>query len=116
MAHLTKQLLLSIPCTSHNTAQNNLHGPIPQELGSLQLYGELNLADNNLSGTVPQELAQLTQATQIYLNGNALEGSLEFMCEALEPTFQTSVLSELRADREEVECSCCLHRDDDGDV
>lgn len=81
----------------------------------MQFSGGLHLDGNNLTGTVPQELAQLTQATQIYLNDNDLKGSIEFMCDALKPTDapngmyknETSALSELYADRNKVECSCC---------
>lgn len=95
---------------------NKLHGTIPSELGKLtQLSGWLSLENNDLTGTVPKELAQLTQATWIYFNRNNLKGSIEFMCDALKPTDapngmyknETSDLSELYADRNKVECSCC---------
>ena len=92
----------------------------------MQLFGGLHLEGNNLTGTVPQELAQLAQATQIYLNDNDLEGSIEFMCDALKPTDapngmyknETGALSELYADGDKVECSCCSccsHVEDDKD-
>ena len=54
---------------------NELNGPIPAWLGSLDLEGLL-LAGSGLSGPIPAELGNLTDLTIIRLAGNRLSGCI----------------------------------------
>ena len=56
---------------------NKLIGAIPPELGNLSKLGTLWLADNNLSGTIPDELGKLVKVWQMSFRDNpSLSGSL----------------------------------------
>ena len=54
--------------------QNNLSGPIPPELGSLDKLTELVLWLNDLTGPIPPELGNLANLTSLNLFGNELVG------------------------------------------
>ena len=54
---------------------NNVTGPIPSELGSLQNLEELKLHANFLSSTIPNELGQLP-ISYLDMSSNNLEGNV----------------------------------------
>lgn len=56
--------------------QNNLEGPIPAELGSLDRLEALDFWNNRLNGTIPPELGQLSDLGTLWLAGNELTGSI----------------------------------------
>ena len=53
---------------------NNLHGPLPDELLQLIDLTVLNLADNHLTGSIPTDLGQLASLEALILKGNQLSG------------------------------------------
>eukprot|EP00903_Cladosiphon_okamuranus_P009878 g9383.t1 len=62
--------------TELDLSWNNLSGPIPQELGSLTALMELDLSLVQLSGPIPQELGRLTALTRLSLHSNKLKGPI----------------------------------------
>ena len=58
-----------------NLQLNRLTGPIPPELGNLDLY-QLLLDSNQLTGPIPPELASLTRLTHLALGSNQLTGPI----------------------------------------
>ena len=61
---------------SLNLAGNQLHGPIPPELGGLGHLEELRLDVNQLTGQIPAELGRLAHLTELYLYDNQLSGPI----------------------------------------
>ena len=55
---------------------NNLSGPIPPSLGSLESLRRLRLIGNRLTGPIPPELGGLANLEELWLHGNPLEGSV----------------------------------------
>ena len=55
-------------------SDNNLHGSIPADLGSLDDMAWLDLRRNRLSGSIPEALGDLDSLTHLYLAGNSLTG------------------------------------------
>ena len=53
---------------------NNLQGPLPDELLQLIDLTVLNLADNHLTGSIPTDLGQLASLEALILKGNQLSG------------------------------------------
>lgn len=53
---------------------NSLTGPLPAGLGQLQNLTQLTAAANNFSGTVPSSLSRLQQLQWLLLNDNQLTG------------------------------------------
>ena len=56
--------------------QNNLTGPIPAELGSLDELRSLNVVDNNLNGPIPPELGNLSKLAFLWMPYNDLSGAI----------------------------------------
>ena len=56
--------------------QNNLEGPIPTELGSLDRLQFLHLWNNELHGAVPPELGKLSNLGTLWLASNNLSGTI----------------------------------------
>ena len=55
---------------------NNLHGFIPPELGSLAKLNVLLLRWNDLAGPIPVQLGELSNLNTLWLNFNSLSGSI----------------------------------------
>lgn len=55
---------------------NNLAGPIPAELGSLDELESLSFYVNKLSGPIPTELGNLTNLGTLWLASNSLTGTI----------------------------------------
>ncbi|RZC63757.1 hypothetical protein C5167_025616 [Papaver somniferum] len=55
---------------------NNLSGPIPPCLGSIEFLTVLDLRGNNFQGSVPDTFPQTCSMVALNLNGNKLEGQL----------------------------------------
>ena len=55
---------------------NNLSGPLPAALGSLDKLEELILEDAGISGAIPPELGQLGNLTVLSLGSNSLTGPI----------------------------------------
>lgn len=55
---------------------NNLIGPLPQSLGSLENLQRLSLASNQLSGAIPATLGELEKLTFLDLSNNQLSDAL----------------------------------------
>ena len=56
--------------------QNNLEGPIPAELGSLDELETLSFWSNKLNGAIPSELGKLNNLETLWLAGNDLSGAI----------------------------------------
>ncbi|KAI3879982.1 hypothetical protein MKX03_020390 [Papaver bracteatum] len=59
-----------------NLSYNNLSGPIPPCLGSLEFLTVLDLRGNNFHGIVPDTFPQTCSIGALNLNGNKLEGHI----------------------------------------
>ncbi|KAK9665339.1 hypothetical protein RND81_14G105500 [Saponaria officinalis] len=57
-------------------SNNNLQGPIPDEISSLAGLVFLNLSQNNLSGGIPSRIGQLTSLEFLDLSHNRLSGQI----------------------------------------
>ncbi|KAK9663666.1 hypothetical protein RND81_O266400 [Saponaria officinalis] len=57
-------------------SNNNLQGPIPNEISSLAGLVFLNLSQNNLSGGIPSGIGQLTSLEFLDLSHNRLSGEI----------------------------------------
>lgn len=55
---------------------NNLSGPIPPEIGQLEILSTLTAVNNNLTGPIPPEIGQLINLESLTLSLNNLSGSL----------------------------------------
>lgn len=55
---------------------NELTGTIPPELGNLDHLTRLYLDGNNLTGTIPPELGNLSRLSRLYLDRNGLTGTI----------------------------------------
>uniref|UniRef100_A0ACD5WS40 Uncharacterized protein n=1 Tax=Avena sativa TaxID=4498 RepID=A0ACD5WS40_AVESA len=68
--------LFSIPSLSLglDLSNNNLIGPIPQEVGKLITLGIFNVSNNKLSGDLPSELGQCVQLQSLQMESNMLNG------------------------------------------
>ncbi|ORX43956.1 L domain-like protein [Piromyces finnis] len=58
-----------------NLSNNNLTGPIPQELGKLSNI-EIILSNNTLTGPIPQEFGNLSKLKTLSLSNNTLSGPI----------------------------------------
>lgn len=56
--------------------KNNLHGPIPSELGRLGSLEHLALGENDLSGKIPPELGNLSNLRGLHLQLSRLAGPI----------------------------------------
>ena len=56
--------------------QNNLRGPLPEEIGKLKKLRDLVLIFNELSGELPTSLGNLTELVFLDLQWNALSGGI----------------------------------------
>jgi hypothetical protein len=59
-----------------NLPENNLVGPLPEEIGDMNQLRVLNLFSNTLTGTLPTALMSLDTVTFLHLGNNALEGEI----------------------------------------
>ncbi|KAF7013591.1 hypothetical protein CFC21_027660 [Triticum aestivum] len=57
-------------------SNNNLTGPIPQEVGNLITLGLLDVSNNKLSGGLPSELGRCVTLLSLQMEGNMLSGSI----------------------------------------
>ncbi|CAN0345282.1 unnamed protein product, partial [Ectocarpus sp. 12 AP-2014] len=62
---------------------NNLHGPIPEALGTLNELTHLSMNGNQLTGSIPRELAGLGKLQILQLDGNKLTGPIPAALQAL---------------------------------
>jgi Leucine-rich repeat (LRR) protein len=62
--------------TSIDVSNNNLDGPIPEELGELKSLYVLNLSHNALTGQIPPSLGNLTMLESLDLSSNKLTGEI----------------------------------------
>jgi Leucine-rich repeat (LRR) protein len=72
-----------VTCTAAGTSvtklllsQNNLTGPIPQEIGDLVALTDLNFYFNRLSGAIPSSLGNLTNLVYLNLYLNQMSGAI----------------------------------------
>ncbi|KAJ4782562.1 Leucine-rich repeat receptor-like protein kinase family protein [Rhynchospora pubera] len=54
----------------------NIHGEIPDDIGTLRNLQVLNLKTNNLTGAIPDTVSKLSKLTYLDLTGNHLTGSI----------------------------------------
>ncbi|XP_038977498.1 receptor-like protein EIX2 [Phoenix dactylifera] len=75
---LFRATLPSLPSTlPHvNLQQNNLSGPLPNQIGALQSLGYLDLGLNLLDGSIPASLGKLSALYYLNLAANSLAGAL----------------------------------------
>jgi hypothetical protein len=59
-----------------DVSQNNLSGPIPSELGNLQMLMFANLSHNQFSGGIPTSIASMRSLSVFDVSYNILEGPL----------------------------------------
>ena len=59
-----------------NLSNNHLTGPIPVELGKMEMVLAIDLSMNNLSSTIPSQLGSCIELEFLNLSSNHLEGSL----------------------------------------
>ncbi len=57
-----------------NLSNNNINGPIPPDIGDLCDAEAINLCCNQMEGLVPGELAMMSNVDTLILNDNMLEG------------------------------------------
>ncbi|KAK4582396.1 hypothetical protein RGQ29_025537 [Quercus rubra] len=62
--------------TAIDISNNNLDGPIPEEIGKLKSLVVLNLSHNALTGHIPPFLGNLTQLESLDLSSNKLTGEI----------------------------------------
>ncbi len=55
---------------------NNIDGEIPEWLGSMELMQQLDLSGNQFTGPIPSDLGNLTQLEWLDLSGNQLDGEI----------------------------------------
>lgn len=84
----TNWLSTSTPCTWFGVTcsegaitelslpQNNLSGPLPVEIGTLDHLTALDLSGNNLQGPLPSTLGNLSHLTSVDLSANAFTGQV----------------------------------------
>jgi len=56
--------------------QNNLHGDLPDSLGSLRYLRSLDISENALIGSFPTSISQLVDLSHLYASNAGLAGSL----------------------------------------
>ncbi|XP_072978699.1 receptor kinase-like protein Xa21 [Typha angustifolia] len=61
---------------SLDLSNNQLHGLVPHELGSLSHLKLLNLSFNSLEGSIPASISNCTYLQNLHLNSNHLRGSI----------------------------------------
>ncbi|KAK4582391.1 hypothetical protein RGQ29_025532 [Quercus rubra] len=62
--------------TAIDISNNNLDGPIPEEIGKIKSLVVLNLSHNALTGHIPPFLGNLTQLESLDLSSNKLTGEI----------------------------------------
>ncbi|GKV49182.1 hypothetical protein SLEP1_g55945 [Rubroshorea leprosula] len=62
--------------TTIDFSSNQFHGPIPEELGELNLLRGLNLSHNSLTRQIPSSLGKLAELESLDLSSNKLEGGI----------------------------------------
>lgn len=62
--------------TRINKVNNNLAGPIPEEIGNLTNLQHLDLSTNYLTGSIPASIEKLTKLDTWMTSGNNLTGSI----------------------------------------
>lgn len=60
---------------------NNLHGTIPDEIGSLHKLKVLSLSNNHLYGELPPHMNFLNDLERVFLQKNKITGVLSFICD-----------------------------------
>ncbi|KAH9618377.1 hypothetical protein KSS87_000825 [Heliosperma pusillum] len=67
---------LSFICLTRELNDNKLTGHIPSELGKLTDLFDLNIANNNLEGPIPENLSSCANLNSLNLHGNKLNGTI----------------------------------------
>lgn len=80
-----------------NLSNNNLTGPLPEELAKSQYLQFLGVSNNKLSGTIPAAFGKCTMLGALVLNDNAFTGELS------EALFKPTYLSEIRLGNNQLE-------------
>ncbi|KAI2496283.1 hypothetical protein MHU86_18240 [Fragilaria crotonensis] len=81
-------------------SHNRFIGTIPPSFERLSLLTYLTFSDNKMTGSIPSSLASLTNLTGLLFDQNAFTGSIaSSMC---------SILSGIKIDCGDVQCSCCV--------
>ncbi|GAX18808.1 hypothetical protein FisN_26Hh109 [Fistulifera solaris] len=114
--------MLSDSLMTLNAGQNNMNGPIPDEIGLLRQLQILQLDRNELSGRIPAGLGRLNNLLVLNLEENNLSGSLPARMENMQLLhfrFYSNDLTgsifdswcsrgiKLEADCNEIDCPCC---------
>ena len=82
---------------------NDLSGPLPDNLANCLNLHVLNLRGNNFNGTVPASWGALRRLTNLDLRHNDISGSIPAeLCSLVE-----SKALEILVDCDEVYCDCC---------
>lgn len=63
-----------------------MRGMISPNLGNISTLEEVDLSDNQLRGPIPNELSNLTQLTSLNLSKNLFNDSLDFVCDLINLT------------------------------
>jgi topoisomerase-4 subunit A len=114
--------MLSDSLMTLNAGQNNMNGPIPDEIGLLRQLQILQLDRNDLSGRIPAGLGKLNNLLVLNLEENSLTGPLPARMENMQLLhfrFYSNDLTgsifdswcirgiKLEADCNEIDCPCC---------
>ncbi|GAX24037.1 hypothetical protein FisN_26Lh109 [Fistulifera solaris] len=114
--------ILSDSLMTLNAGQNNMNGPIPDEIGLLRQLQILQLDRNDFSGRIPAGLGKLKSLLVLNLEENILTGPLPARMENMQLLhfrFYSNDLTgsifdswcirgiKLEADCNEIDCPCC---------
>ncbi|XP_076893026.1 uncharacterized protein LOC143544938 [Bidens hawaiensis] len=72
----TKLLQLSSLSIDLDLSKNNLVGPLPTEVGYLNMLSALDLSDNNISGNIPSSIGGCVSLSWLNLKANLFNGTI----------------------------------------